>query len=376
MNASDDRRQRIDRYFDDGLSREELAALEQLLQSDPQAAAMFVRAARIDSALRDELATDHDAAELEALFHREEEIGALPVIVPFPSAPRAEDPAIWSLWSRWIPSLVLIAAAVLIGIAILTPKPQDEPPQLAKVVAGKILVENKPVAEVPFDRWFEVAGRPNSTLELADGSKVVLQVESRAMLHRPEGEVRQRLELQRGQATFDVPRAEGSFRVETATMRLIVAGTEFGVRVIPAAFNGERRVPERTEVSVSEGRVAVQPGAGEAVVLSAGQRRMFPAEGRDNPRPKAREAEEQEKRERPPEQRERPMEPRHVERPEVKREEPKREEPRRDGPTREAPTREAPKVERENAERSELRRREEELRREQLNRPMRQRTEK
>jgi len=331
MNLSDRGRWLIDRYLDDGLAPAEIAELEQLLQDDPETAATFVCAARLDAALCEDLATDRDAAALEALFRREEELsGKLPVITSLPPPLRTDEtPILWTAWSRWVPTAVIVAAAVLIAVALFVPRGEESPPT-AKVLSGTITVDGKAVQEVPVERALTVAGRESATLQFVDGSRMTVQPESQAILHRPEGEIRQRVELQKGQAKFAVEKAAGSFRVETAEMRLIVGGTEFTVRVVPAIVAGERRTIQRTEISVASGRVYIQTD-GEPVALNGGQRRVFPGEEPDRPRPKVRDEEEH---------RNKVIDPRRGEREPPKREPPKREEPRLEEPRREVPRKE------------------------------------
>lgn len=337
MTTSDRARWLIDRYFDDGLTAAEREELEQALQSDPRAARLFARVSRFDSALRDELVTDRGAAAMEELFRREETMQQAPVVAPPPLPVKPDDSPLWTAWSRLVPTGVILAAAALIGWALFAPR-HEEAPATAKVVSGSISIDGKPVSEVPAETPFEVSGRERASLTLADGSRMVAGPESRAILHRPEGEIRQRVELQQGQAFFSVEKGPGSFRVETGAMRLIVAGTEFTVRVIPAVRTLERRGEERAEISVTQGRVVIHVTEGDTIVLDAGQKRIVPGERREAPRP-------QEPREREPNRGER-------DEPRGDHEQPRRDAPRpdrgldREQPRRDAPLRETPRPQR------------------------------
>jgi len=114
-------------------------------------------------------------------------------------------------------------------------------------------------------------------IALPDGSQVALGADSQ--LETRFGADQRRLQLQRGEAFFEVARETRSFVVDAGPLQVRALGTAFNVR----------RTGPRVTVSVTHGRVRIAPaeaaagagGAGGAMEAVAGQRVTYdPLQGR------------------------------------------------------------------------------------------------
>lgn len=149
------------------------------------------------------------------------------------------------------------------------------PMRTIKIVA---LAASIVVAVVGAFLWMKLAGVSTGvgeqrTLALEDGTRVILNTATRVVVDYDE-QVR-KVELKSGEARFDVARSrERPFIAIAGTYRIEAIGTSFVVRY----------VPERTSITLVEGRVAVtdlatgQAGIGApTVMLEPGQRLTYRA---------------------------------------------------------------------------------------------------
>ncbi|SAI33334.1 inner membrane sensor protein [Bordetella ansorpii] len=161
---------------------------------------------------------------LEPLAHRYRLAAA-----PAPSARR-----------RWLAGSLVAAGAACAGVAAWQLLPRD--------------------GAIEFERTAETAPGRSETLELPDGSRIVLDASARVDVRY---QARSRVvALQGGAAFFDVARdASRPFEVEAGWGRITVLGTAFEVE----------RALDFTKVSVLRGSVGVRHEAGGSVVLTGGQ---------------------------------------------------------------------------------------------------------
>ncbi|PVM87147.1 FecR family protein [Caulobacter endophyticus] len=121
---------------------------------------------------------------------------------------------------------------------------------------------------------FETARGEHRAIALADGTKVVLDGDTRLEVRLGVG--RREVALSKGEAFFDVAHDEARpFTVKTAAGSARVLGTAFDLEV------SDERGPERLELSVHRGRVRLAPDGliRRTAVLTPGQR-AFATEGR------------------------------------------------------------------------------------------------
>ncbi|MGQ0592125.1 MAG: FecR family protein [Gammaproteobacteria bacterium] len=161
------------------------------------------------------------------------------------AARRYRGPRPWYR-SPWVPRLALGLASVLGMVAI-------------GLRYSAVMVET-----------YTTAKGEQSTVDLRDGSRIVLNTDTALTVHLTPDE--RRVDLARGQALFTVVHdAERPFQVVAGAGRIRDLGTRFDVY----------READRVAVSVLEGRIDVTTGRSpEARPLAAGQETSYDAGGR------------------------------------------------------------------------------------------------
>jgi parallel beta-helix repeat protein len=250
----DDIQADLDAYLADEADEAAIARLEQWLLADPEHRREFVRASRLRTALRAEIAAhvERTSAGLSRPHLRAEG-----TIRP----------------GRWIwPSLLAVAAMVVLGVgawwlamggepARRVPPPAD----IAWAGPGAALHGVRPVgvltAGTPVDLGDQVTGP--CRIALRDGSLLDLAAAATMELQPATSGTRVALHAGRVEATVAHQAAGRTFVVATAQAEVTVVGTQFTV----ASQAGS------TNVAVSAGVVRVASRAGgDPQVLTAGQR--------------------------------------------------------------------------------------------------------
>lgn len=222
----------LDRWHDGEAGPQDRAEMERLLRDDPEGRRAFVERAALETALYESCPLVPASIETEGLSE--------------PARPRPIVPA--------------LAAAVLATV-ILVPFLRQEPEGPPPPPRGRTDPRS---VQAPRDREAE------HTLD--DGSRMVLSPGSFVFLHGPEGRMRERVELVRGEGRFRVAHAPGEFRVGTLRGNVTVLGTAFTVALRGGGLY----------VSVAEGRVRVD-WQEERVALGAGQSFLFMSEAQTLP---------------------------------------------------------------------------------------------
>jgi ferric-dicitrate binding protein FerR (iron transport regulator) len=241
----------IQKYLDDDATDAELAELEALLCSDPDAAAAFAEATRFAASLERRLAGESQAAP------------RLPLTAS--SAPaRRRIP--WR-WAAAALVLLAVGAGGLLLYSVSRPSPKEY-----RLVSGQVHGDLAPGGRI------EVTGDDPAVIELPGGVRAEMAAGSVFLLHVPDGDG-QTVELLAGAATFDVPNG-GAFRADTAAGSVHGAAARFAVELRPPEVARTGKRPEwLLSVTVSAGYAHVRQGD-ETQTLAAGQKQDFrtPAE--------------------------------------------------------------------------------------------------
>lgn len=167
--------------------------------------------------------------------------------------------------------------------ATLTPKRSNARRQAIKALAALIFMGGGAWVvqdQTPWRQWtaqHRTRIGERNTLELDDGSQLVMNTDSAIDVMFSSTE--RRLRLLAGEVLVTTARdplaASRPFLIETAEGEAQALGTRYSVRQMPGA----------TLVAVYEARVAVRPrrGAGQAVVMHAGQQTRFTLNAIDTP---------------------------------------------------------------------------------------------
>lgn len=234
------------RWHEDGLSAEEVAELEQLLESPEGRRRLveeFCYIETVSSALR----------ELPA---------------PALSRSRLQLPS----WRWWAGVAALLLVAITLAwwwrpAAPLVAPPIHNAEQPNQVIAGGVVLDGAPTLAIADGSAIRVPEEVPAVIRLGDGSQAELEPGTQAVLHGSVPGLRQLVELVEGAGSFRVEKGDGQFQVETGLGRVTALGTEFRVRILSG---------RRLEVAVREGLVEVDQG-GRAQLLSAGDSRVFAA---------------------------------------------------------------------------------------------------
>ena len=214
----------ISRYFDGGLSSDELAELKEQLRSSPKARALYWEHAEIHSLL--DQASGEEQGTYSAKILLEDNITPLPR---------------FKHWDK-----LAGIAALVIGMAYLMNRDpsggdlSSEPPvQVATTSNGvdpRVLMSGD----------FSVAPNESTELIFHDGARVAFEGPASARLISPS-----RMRLHSGKIGVEVPKGAEGFTVETREGEIVDFGTRFGVVVEETG---------RMRAEVFEGRIDVNIG--------------------------------------------------------------------------------------------------------------------
>lgn len=210
---------------------------------EDRAARWLIRREEVDWSALDQADLDawldesmaHKAAywRLEHGWREADRIGSLGLIAEYESRQ-----APW-FTGWWKPTALVASLAAVIAVGTIQLGPSAERPE---------------IAEVRFDT--PVGGR--KTIPLSDGSQVELNTAT--LIRTAVSEDRREVWLDRGEAYFEVAKAEGRpFIVHAGTRTVTVLGTKFSVR----------RDGDNVTVAVAEGRVKIEDSARHEAARSA-----------------------------------------------------------------------------------------------------------
>jgi ferric-dicitrate binding protein FerR (iron transport regulator) len=179
-----------------------------------------------------------------------------------------------------------VAAAILLTLGSLASTyfwPESAP--TSHLDSGHVRVAGaSSVVDVPEGKYFEVTGDVPAVLRLSDGSRAAFEPRTQGIVHGKQGAARQVVEMTEGAGTFNVQKSQNQFRVDTPAGSVTALGTEFTVKLRPAAKKKEETKNRLTmAVSVAEGSVRVNAN-GQDQVLTAGKNRVFGDDGDQNNR--------------------------------------------------------------------------------------------
>ncbi len=250
------------------LTDDEAALLDQRLAEDPRLAERLADACRVEVCLASLLGQDGASVA---------EQPTQPAVAGSIGRPLRRSRMIQAA------AIALLAAGAMIAMALIFRSTNDPASSTVAVESGRVLVDGQAVDRLRHGQSLEVAS--DAVLALTDGSKARLDAHTRAVLHGPASEVRQRVEITEGGGAFTVAKGQGEFTVETSLGRVTALGTEFSAHLRPAAARkeGDRESGDRPRgspepavlaVSVSHGSVRVEAND-RVVVLAAGESRTF-----------------------------------------------------------------------------------------------------
>lgn len=303
MSTTDRSRELIQKYLEALVSEAELAELEELLATDPEAANAFAEAARLH-------------AGLESYFRKQYKIDQVAALLAEPgqSAGPAEQPAGKSddasrpdapvestvqpastfvplngglsdarraafarryagaghRW-KWIAAAALL---FVIGIAIWSSRGAKN--ERLRLISGHVTVAGRAVTEIPEDTLFEVVGKEAAVIQLPGRVRIELVPATRALVRR--GPNRPVVQLASGGGDFRVQPDQSAFRVETMLGVVTTTGGRFSLNLAGMGspqFSSTAPVQAPSlAVVVAQGSVTVEHG-GISTTLSAGQQQVF-----------------------------------------------------------------------------------------------------
>jgi len=238
-------------WQDGGASAAELQEFETLLKSDPLYRKELVQSVLIESGLHRRYAAAR-AADVAAA-------------APPPRAARRR-------WEAAAAMIVLAVSLFAVGrLLIRTESPAH------RVLSGEVWTLGAPANVLREGQTFEVRGLAPATVQLKDGTQIVLDAGSAGSLP-PEG-----FELAKGSASFI---AGPALRVTTPAGSLRAAHSQFWILLRPSTRKLPKELARRPELVVETARGSVEVDAWDTrVSIGAGQRRIFgaplPAGGTD-----------------------------------------------------------------------------------------------
>jgi ferric-dicitrate binding protein FerR (iron transport regulator) len=250
------------RYFDGLASAAELAELEALLRTNPQAADAFAHLGRLE-------------ADLSAQFS--EEPSRLREAAVLQTIERSQRRRRW--WGHGIRVAIAASFLLLFSGSLLWWLGQPAPvaPQSTGhvVLEGEVLVDGQEVEHLDDGAALMVAGPAPALLRLSDGSRARLEPASEAVLHGASEGVARRFELIEGEGRFIVRKAAEPFLVDTPAGSVRTQESEFSVRLT-------KPEPEDPQTRTRQSLLAVRVVTGRAQVetdntysLSAGEKWAF-----------------------------------------------------------------------------------------------------
>jgi ferric-dicitrate binding protein FerR (iron transport regulator) len=304
MTASNRAHELIQKYLDSLTTEPEVAELEELLAADPDVAAAFAEAARLEIGLQEYFKKQYKIDEVAALLEAPETPIAPTTGLPEgrvvePARPGAGAEAPVPAGSAYVPIfarlerarrsrhatrpespsrrwrwIAAVAVLVMLGLTLWSlHSPAVEP---ARLISGRIAVSDREVPRIPEDQIFEVVGKEAAVIELPGGARLELAAETRAAVRREKDSLM--VQLESGGGEFRVAPAQGPLLVETPLGVVAAEVTRFKLELItklPADFAPtEPVVVPRLIVSVTRGSVTVRHGD-ISTLVSAGEEKVF-----------------------------------------------------------------------------------------------------
>lgn len=298
MSNSERGQELIQKYLEALASEAEIAELEGLLATDPEVAAGFAAAARLEAGLAGYFRQQYKIDQVAALLNAPEApatpaTGAAAEKTGDPGEPRLPPGSTFtprldrmaearrvtgrkprSESPRW--KSIAAAALVLImgSVAVWSIKHGGEEP--FRLVSGRLTVAGREVTAIPENAIFEAAGDDAAIIELANSVHIELAALTRATINRKSG--RPVMVVKSGGGDFHVSRNPSDFRVETTFGVVTSEGGRFSLKIVegrpgPSSQPASIPLPSLTVV-VAEGSVTVEHG-GISTRLKAGQQRTF-----------------------------------------------------------------------------------------------------
>jgi hypothetical protein len=299
MPASHRDQELIQKYFDARASDAEMVELEKRLAADPEFAAMFADAARLNAGLEQHFRKQYKIAEVATLLESPEQSPAnatsasrsraASAFVPAPAKLIAERLARSASarqfarprgnpWWRRITAAALLLLAIG-GVYWLLQRPGSNE---FRLLSGHVAMSGQEVATVSENALFAVAEFGPATFRLPGGGQLKLAAGSAAHFRRHSDRII--VQVVSGGGEFDLSQSRATVHVETVLGTISGAGSRFSVDVAsasPREFSStavvsvpNRALPNLT-VSVVEGSVTVE-SHGVVTIVRAGETRMFP----------------------------------------------------------------------------------------------------
>jgi len=233
----------LQRWQDGESTGEELREFESLLRSDPACRREFVNVSLLEAGLHRRYAA---AATAGATAPR-----------PLPVWRRRP-------WEAAAALIVLTVSLFAVGRLML----RSEAPG-HRVLGGDVWTLGAPAHVLRDGQSFEVRGLAPATVQLKDGTRVVLDAGSAGSI--PPGGAA--LDLRKGSASFAVDRP---FRVTTPAGSVSAADGQFWIQLRPPTRKPPKELARRPELVVETARGAAEADAWDTrATVAAGQRRVF-----------------------------------------------------------------------------------------------------
>lgn len=244
------------RHISGESSPEETARIEAVLIERPQERELLAALDRAMSVMAADVPADLNVEGALGRVKAKFDAAAPPALKVHSNSRRSGAPTVRPRWRVPVPAM---AAAALLAIG----------------VASWLTLRDRPVPQAvePAPRFLATGVGVRDSLQLPDGSRVVLGPLSSVTVARGYGDDSRAVEI-RGDAWFDVIHDESKpFTVRAGDATIVDVGTKFAVR---------SDAPEGVTVSVAEGAVslrAVNTAAHQGVVLQAGDNGLVKSGG-------------------------------------------------------------------------------------------------
>lgn len=284
----------IQKFLDARAFDEEIAELEKRLAADPEFAAAFANAARLNAGLERHFRKQYKIAQVATLLESHEQIPTVPVSALASRATSAFVPAPARLIKSRLEQVAnarqfarprgkpwrrgAIAAALLLlaigGLYWSRHRPESD---RFRLLSGQVAVAGREVAGVSEEVLFEVTGPGAAVFGLPGGGRLELAPKSRALCRRDSD--RAIVQVASGGGEFDLSAARSRVRVETSLGTITTTGSRFSLDVVtapPPEFSPRAfQTFPRLTVAVVEGSVMVEYH-GVSTIVQAGETRVFP----------------------------------------------------------------------------------------------------
>jgi hypothetical protein len=291
MPNSDRDQELIQKFLDAQASDADIAELEKRLVADPEFAAAFASAARLNASLERHFRKQYKIAQVATLLQSPEHNPAAPVsaFVPAPARlikSRLERVASARQFTRprgnpWRRG-ALAAALLLLAIGGAYWSMHRPESDRFRLLSGQVAVAGREVAAVSEEVLFEVAGPGAAVFGLPGNGRLELASKSQTLFRRDSDRII--VQVASGGGEFDLSAVRAHVRVETSLGTITTAGSRFSLAVVtappadfsPAEFSSTafQSFPRLT-VAVAEGSVLVEYH-GVSTIVRAGETRVFP----------------------------------------------------------------------------------------------------